>query len=119
MLYEVITIITPLRESMRVIEEYSNCNFEEQFDDRIETSGEFLTLKNTLNNLGSELKTVVQEVSNVATRYSSGDFSAEINSSVLVKGDMLPLVLALNKIGSDISITFKNFRDQFVRNNFV
>lgn len=107
-------IITPLRESMRVIDEYSKCNFQEQFDDHIETLGEFLTLKSTLNNLGYELKTVVQMVSTVATRYSSGDFSAEFDASILVKGDMLPLVQALNKIGSDISTTFKGFRDQFV-----
>jgi len=107
-------IINPIREAMRVIDQYSECNFNEQFNKNMEVSGEFLTLKNGLDNLGYELKTVVQIVSNVATRYSSGDFSVESDSSIQIKGDMIPLVQALNEVGSKISLIFKNFRDQFV-----
>ncbi|MFH0967504.1 MAG: methyl-accepting chemotaxis protein, partial [Methanobacteriota archaeon] len=105
-------IINPLREAMRVTDEYSRCNFRERFDEKMEIAGEFRTLRNGLNNLGTELNSVIQMVSDVAHHYSSGDFSVESDASVKIQGDIVPLVQSLNQIGSEISHIFSNLRDQ-------
>lgn len=77
-------ITIPLKETIRVAEQYADVDFDARFDDTISVNGDFLELKEKLNHVGKhvgkELKALIQEITDQVKNLSE---SAESSAATV------------------------------------
>nr|WP_319538725.1 methyl-accepting chemotaxis protein [uncultured Methanospirillum sp.] len=75
------SITTPVYESMKIAEAYSNYNFGVRFDQKIEVKGEWVQFRDALNNIGIKVSEAVslinKNVSDLASRAEQANASVE------------------------------------------
>jgi methyl-accepting chemotaxis protein len=83
-------ITIPLNETLHVAEEYANVNFSTRFNDSLEVKGDLLDLKTKLNKIGehvgTELKALIQEISDQVNNLSNSAESSAATVEQLAAG---------------------------------
>ncbi len=83
-------ITIPLNETLHVAEEYANVNFNARFNENYEVKGDLLELKLKLNKIGehvgTELKALIQEISDQVTNLSRSAESSAATVEQLAAG---------------------------------
>jgi methyl-accepting chemotaxis protein len=83
-------ITIPLNETLRVAERYANVDFDARFDGTIPVKGDLFELKNKLNHIGehvgTELKTVIEEISDQVRSLSQSAESTAATVEQLAAG---------------------------------
>ncbi|WP_394698608.1 methyl-accepting chemotaxis protein [uncultured Methanospirillum sp.] len=74
-------VVNPLREGMRVSDQYSRCNFAEIFDTKVRAEGDFSLFKESLDHIGVEISSTVatlkKEVDNLSHHAATAQFGVE------------------------------------------
>nr|WP_319537865.1 methyl-accepting chemotaxis protein [uncultured Methanospirillum sp.] len=74
-------VVNPLREGMRVSDQYSRCNFAEIFDKKVRAEGDFSLFKESLDHIGVEISSTVatlkKEVDNLSHHAATAQFGVE------------------------------------------
>ncbi|PWR74170.1 methyl-accepting chemotaxis protein [Methanospirillum lacunae] len=74
-------VVNPLKEAMRVSDNYAKCNFAEIFDNSIRAEGDFSLFKQSLDHIGIEISktvaTLIKEVENLSHHASTAQFGVE------------------------------------------
>jgi methyl-accepting chemotaxis protein len=74
-------VVGPLREAMRVSDDYAACNFSTAFDSGIHAEGQFSMFKSSLNHIGDEISDTIgklkEEVDALAHHASTAQFGVE------------------------------------------
>ncbi len=74
------SIMIPIRESMRIAGEYADYNFAEQFDDRIDATGDWIRFKDALNNIGIRISAAISLINTNITSLATS--AEEANASI-------------------------------------
>jgi len=74
-------VVNPLKEAMRVSDQYSRCNFAEIFDTKVRADGDFSLFKDSLDHIGVEISSTVatlkKEVDNLSHHAATAQFGVE------------------------------------------
>ena len=74
-------VVNPLKEAMRVSDQYAKCNFAEIFDTKVRADGDFSLFKNSLDHIGDEISSTVatlkKEVDNLSHHAATAQFGVE------------------------------------------
>ncbi|HWQ64027.1 MAG TPA: methyl-accepting chemotaxis protein, partial [Methanospirillum sp.] len=96
-------IINPLKEAMRVADEYAAANFSARVDERLNVSGDFVAFKSSLNNIGISVQIAINEIQRIADQFAKGNFAAEFDQNLKIGGDLSTVRDALGLISTDVS----------------
>jgi methyl-accepting chemotaxis protein len=80
------TILTPLNEALRVTDLYSQAKFSARFDEHVVALGEFKSLKDGLNTVGSELSMAIAEISQQTAALSASSEEAAASVEEITAG---------------------------------
>lgn len=79
-------IITPLNEALRVSDQFSHAKFKVRFNDKVETRGDLIALKEGLNTIGIELSTVIHDVSEQVSALTASSEQAAASVQEITAG---------------------------------
>ncbi|MFH0967169.1 MAG: methyl-accepting chemotaxis protein [Methanobacteriota archaeon] len=96
-------VISPLKEGMRMADEYSVANFSARVDENLKVAGDYIGFKNSLNNIGISVQIAIHEIQRIADQYAKGNFAAEFDRSLKISGDLSTVRDGLDLISTDVS----------------
>ena len=94
---------TPVQETIRIAEAYETCKFDARIDENFAAKGDYLKLKNSLNNIGGTIGRVVGVIQEIASEFEEGHFDARVDEKYQVRGDVIAIKEALNNVGEAVS----------------
>lgn len=95
-------VIEPLKEAMRVADAYAQADFSTRVGSNLKVAGDFVTFRDSLNNIGLQVQGAIGEITRIANAYASGDFTRTFDNALKIEGDLSAVKVALNKIGVEI-----------------
>ena len=96
-------VIKPLKEAMRMADEFAKANFSARVDENLKVAGDYIRFKNSLNNIGIQILGAIKEIQRIADLYAAGNFAAEFDKSLKITGDLATVRDALDLISTDVS----------------
>lgn len=93
----------PFEQLVNSLKEYSACRFNTRIDDAATFQGEFLVLKNSINDVGKRISDVVSEIGRMADEFESGNFRARVDEKLVFEGDIAAIKISLNNVAETFS----------------
>jgi len=97
----------PVKAAMRIADQYAHANFSARMDETLQVTGSFARLKESLDNIGTQVEFAVHEIQRIAGRFAQGDFTAEFDKNHAIEGDLADVKVALDGISTNISAVLK------------
>ena len=97
----------PVKAAMQIADQYAHADFSARMDENLQVSGDFARLKESLDNIGTQVEFAVHEIQRIAGRFAQGDFTAEFDKKHAIEGDLADVKVALDGISTNISTVLK------------
>ncbi len=102
----------PVKAAMQIADQYAHADFSARMDENLQVSGDFARLKESLDNIGTQVEFAVHEIQRIAGRFAQGDFTAEFDKNHAIEGDLADVKVALDGISTNISTVLKVISDR-------
>ena len=80
------SVVIPIRESMKIANDYANYNFNVRFDPHIDIKGDWIQFKEALNNIGIQVSGAISQINKGITNLAASTEEASANVEEVVAG---------------------------------